>query len=82
MPYITKLLKGDLSISILVRIENGLVNNLLELLLCQVIANHGLQYLEELTITDETVLVYVVDTECNWMSERRGEGGRGEGGRE
>lgn len=76
MPYVTKLLKRDLSISVLVSIENGLVNNLLELLLCQVIANHGLQYLEELTITDETVLVYVVDTECNWKNEGRGEGRR------
>ena len=64
--HITEFLVGYLAITIFVRIKDGLVHDLLQLLLCEVVAHHRLQDLKQLPVADKTVLVNVVNSEGNW----------------
>lgn len=63
--HCTELFKGYPAVSILVCVYNGLVHNLLELRVLQVVAHHHLQYLEELAVGDVAVLIHVVNPEGN-----------------
>lgn len=63
--YCTELFKGYPAVSVLVCIDNGLVHDLLELRVLQVVAYHHLQHLEKLAVGDVTVLVHVVDPESD-----------------
>ena len=58
-----KLLKVDFSVPIFVGIQDGLVNNLLDLFVFQVGPNHQLKRLEQLTVADVAIIVHVVDSE-------------------
>ena len=62
---IAEFLERDLSIAILVCVEDCLVHNLLQLLVREVAADHRLEHLEQLSIADVPILVNVVDVECN-----------------
>lgn len=64
--YCTELFEGYPAVSVLVCVDNGLVHNLLELRVLQVVAYHHLQHLEELAVGDVAVFVHVVDPEGNW----------------
>ena len=72
--HVAEFLERDLSISVFVGIEDGLVDNLLQLFLREVVAHHGLEHLEQLSITDEPILVDVVDPERNCGGRGGGEG--------
>lgn len=63
--YCTELFKGYPAVSVLVCVDNGLVHDLLELRVLQVVAYHHLQHLEELAVGDVAVLVHVVDPESD-----------------
>lgn len=63
MTHSAELLKGYPAVSILVGVDDGLVHNLLQLRVLQVVADHHLQDLEQLPIGDVAILVHVVDTE-------------------
>ena len=61
-----KLSEGDASVSVLVGVDDGLVHDLLQLRVLQVVAHHHLQHLEQLPVGDVAVLVHVVDPEGDW----------------
>lgn len=63
--HCTELFKGYPAVSVLVCIDNGLVHDLLELRVLQVVAYHHLQNLEELAIGDVAILVHVIDPKSN-----------------
>lgn len=65
LTYCTELFKGYPAVSILVCIDNGLVHDLLELRVLQVVPYHHLQHLEQLTIGDVAILVHVIDPESD-----------------
>lgn len=73
--YCTELFKGYPAVSVLVCVDNGLVHDLLELRVLQVVAYHHLQHLEELAVGDVAVLVHVVDPESDCGAGRGHEGG-------
>lgn len=79
LTYCTELFKGYPAVSVLVCVYNGLVHDLLELRVLQVVAYHHLQHLEELAVGDVAVLVHVVDPESD-CSAACGTGGGGGGG--
>jgi len=58
-----ELFKVDLPVVVLVVEEDGLVHNLLELGVLQVVAHHHLQNLEQLAVGDVSIIVNVVDSE-------------------
>ena len=60
---LAELLEVDLAVVVLVREEDRLVDDLLELRVLQVGAHHHLQHLEELAVADVPVIVNVVDPE-------------------
>ena len=55
--------EGDFSVQILVGLDNGSVDQLLQLHIVEVIADHHLEYREQLSIRDVAVIVDVVDLE-------------------
>ena len=55
--------KGDLSVQILVSLDNGSIDQLLQLDIVEVIADHHLEYREQLSIWDVAIIVDVVDLE-------------------
>ena len=59
----TELLEGDLAVEVSVGLDNGTVDELLQLHVVQVAANHHLEHLEELAVRDETIFVHVVNLE-------------------
>lgn len=68
-----ELLEGDLAVLVSVALEDGLVNNLLELDVGEVAADHHLQDLEELAVGDEAVAVNVVNAEGDWREDEHRE---------
>ena len=62
--YLAELIKGNLSIEVSVSLDDSTVDELLELHVVQVVANHHLQHLEQFAVRDEPVVVHVVDLEC------------------
>ncbi|KAH3682365.1 hypothetical protein WICPIJ_006679 [Wickerhamomyces pijperi] len=56
-----KLFKAQLPISVLIVLYYGSIDDLLQLLVVQVLANHGFQHDEKLTVGDEPVFVNVID---------------------
>lgn len=61
----TELLEGDPAVSVFVSIQDGFVDNLLQLRVLQVAAHHHLKDLEEFSVGDVAILVYVIDPEGN-----------------
>ena len=59
----TEFAEGDLTVEIGVRLHNGPVDELLQLHVVQVAADHHLEHLEELAVRDEAIVVDVVDLE-------------------
>jgi len=57
--------KVDLAIALLVAEHNGLVDNLLELFILEVVPHEQLEYSEQFTVGYQTILIHVVDLECN-----------------
>ena len=55
--------EGDLSVQILIGLDNGSVDQLLQLHIVEVIADHHLEHREQLSIRDVAVIVDVVDLE-------------------
>ena len=53
----------DLAVAVAVGEDDGLVDDLLELAVLQVVAHHHLEHGEELAVADVAVLVHVVDLE-------------------
>ena len=59
--YRAEFLKWYLSIEICIRLDNCTIDQLLELYIIQVIANHHLQHQEQFTIWNESISVDIVD---------------------
>lgn len=74
--YCTELFEGYPAVSILVCVDDGLINDLLQLRVLQVIPHHHLQHLEELTIGDVAVLIHIIDPKGNWRVGTAGGGKR------
>jgi len=70
----TELLEGYPPVSVFVCVDDGFVDDLLQLGVLQVVPHHHLEDLEELPVGDVAVLVHVVDPEGDWR--RRGETSR------
>lgn len=68
--HCTELLEGYPAVAVLVSVDDGLVDDLLQLCVFQVVAHHHLQHLEQLAVGDVAVLVHVVDPEGNWEEEK------------
>ena len=62
--HLTELLEADLSIEIFVCLDDSAVHKLLELDIVQVASNHHLEYCEEFTVGDVTIIVNIIDLEC------------------
>ena len=82
-----ELSEGDASVSVLVGVDDGLVHDLLQLRVLQVVAHHHLQHLEQLPVGDVAVLIHVIDPERNWgqtggLERERERGGESERERE
>jgi len=60
---LSELVETDLPIGVLVQVKDGLVHNLLQLSVCQVLASHHLEHLEQLAVGDEAIPVHVVNPE-------------------
>ena len=60
--HLAELLEVDLPVLVLVGEENGLVDNLLELSVFQIGADHHFQHLEQLAVADEPVIVNIVNS--------------------
>lgn len=60
-----ELLEGYFSVSVLVGVDDGFVDDLLELRVLQIVAHHHLQDLEQFTVGYVAVFVHVVDPEGN-----------------
>ena len=58
-----ELLKADLAVLVEISLHDGLVDNLLELLVLKVAAHHHLEHDKQLAVADVTVTVNVVDLE-------------------
>ena len=65
LSYSTEFLEGNLSVSVGVGVDDGLVDYLLQLRVFEVVADHHFQYLKQLAVRDEPVAVHVVDLEGN-----------------
>lgn len=63
LDHLLELLERDLAITVQVRLDHGLVDNLLELGLFQVAAHHHLEHDEEFAVGDEAITVNVVHFE-------------------
>ena len=65
----------DLSVAVAVGEDDGLVDDLLQLCVLQVVADHHLEDVEELPVRDVTVLVHVVDLkrDCKQKTYKSGE---------
>ncbi|CRK35674.1 hypothetical protein BN1708_001307, partial [Verticillium longisporum] len=61
--HLGELVKADLAVIVEIRLHDGLVDNLLELLVLEVAADHHLEHDEELAVADEAVAVNVVHLE-------------------
>lgn len=61
--HIRKLLEADLAVLILVRFHDGLVHNLLQLHILQIVANHHLQHDKQLAVGDKPIPVDIVHLE-------------------
>lgn len=61
--HLDKLFEGQLPVSILIRLHDRLVHDLLQLPVLEVVADHHLEDKEELPIRDKTVSVHVVHLE-------------------
>jgi len=61
---LAELLEAYFSIIVLVVEQDGLVHDLLQLRVLQVVSHHHLQHLVKLTIGHETIIVNIVDPEC------------------
>ena len=61
--YHAEFIEGDLSIEVSVSFDNSSINELLELGVIEIVTHHHFEYLEELTIGDEAIVVDIVDLE-------------------
>ena len=61
--HIGKLLEANLAIKVLVRLDNGAVDQLLELNIIQIVTDHHFDYGEQLTIGNIAIVVDVVNLE-------------------
>ena len=61
--HVAELIEGDLAVEVLVGLDDGAVDELLQLDLVEVVAHHHLEHLEQLTVADETVVVDIIDLE-------------------
>ena len=61
----TELVERDLAVLVLVGEQNGLVDDLLQLRVLQIIADHHLQNGEQLGVRDEPVVIHIVNSERN-----------------
>ena len=58
-----ELLEGNLAVEISVGLNDGTIDELLQLGVVQVVTNHHLEDLEEFAVRDETIIVDVIDLE-------------------
>ena len=63
LDHLGEFLEADLAVAVEVGFHDGLVDNLLQLLVLQVTADHHLQDYEELAVADEAVTINIVDLE-------------------
>ena len=61
--HVAEFIEGDLAVEVLVGLDDGTIDQLLQLHVIQVVADHHLEHLEELAVADEAVVVDVVDLE-------------------
>ena len=70
MTHRAELLVRDLAVAVGVGEDDGLIDDLLQLAVLQVVAHHHLEHGEQLAVTDVAVLVHVVDLEGDCVSAR------------
>ena len=58
-----ELLEGNLAVEISVGLNDGTIDELLQLGVVQVVTNHHLEHLEEFAVRDEAIIVDVIDLE-------------------
>ena len=58
-----ELLEGNLAVEISVGLNDGTIDELLQLGVVQVVTNHHLEYLEEFAVRDEAIIVDVINLE-------------------
>ena len=71
--YLDKLFIGKSTIEIFISLSNGTINKLLQLDVVEVVADHDLQHIEQITIRDVSVVVDVVDLEHNCKTKKKRE---------
>ena len=64
LDHLRELIEGDLSVLVGIGLYYGPINKLLQLDVVQVVADHHLQHLEELTVRDVAIIIDVVNLEC------------------
>lgn len=63
MTYFLKLFEGDFAVVVVVSLDDRAVDQLLQLHIVEVSANHHLEHGEELSVRDVAVVVNIVDLE-------------------
>ena len=58
-----ELLEGNLAVEVGVGLNDGTIDELLQLSIVQVVTNHHLEHLEEFAVRDEAIIVDVIDLE-------------------
>ena len=61
--HVLELFEANLAVAVLIGLDNSSIDELLQLDVVQVVANHHLEHIEELTVRDEAVAVDVVNLE-------------------
>ena len=61
--YLAEFGEGDLAVEIFISLDDGAVDELLQLHIVQVVTHHHFQNLEQFTVRDETIVVDVVNLE-------------------
>ena len=63
--HLDELVEAELPVAVLVRLHDGLVYDLLQLPVLEVVAHHHLEHQEELAVRDVPIPVHVVHLERN-----------------
>ena len=63
LDHFGEFLKADLAVHVLVGLDDGAVDQLLQLYVIQVVADHHLEHGKELTVRDVAIIVDVINLE-------------------
>lgn len=61
--HLAEIIIVNLASAALITFDNGSIHNLLQLDIVKILANHQLQNVEQISIGDEAILIFIIDVE-------------------